>query len=72
MSNTIEEPDFLFGAQEIAEFVSGLTGRSLTRKQIYAWIDAGRLPAGKNGERALIASKRTIRAALSKSAGAAA
>jgi hypothetical protein len=59
-----EEPDLLFGAAEIAVFVNALTGRDLNRRLIYQWAASGRLPAGKHGERGLIASKKRIRAHL--------
>ena len=65
------ESDFLFGAAEIAEFLTRLTGRDIGRKQVYQWIGSGRCPAGKHGERSLIASKRKIRTAFSEYAGAA-
>jgi hypothetical protein len=70
--STAVEGDFLCGAGEICAYVNTLfSGRQFTDKQIYRLIETGRVPAGKHGERVLIASKSAIRAALTKAAGAA-
>jgi hypothetical protein len=71
MSPEATTGDFLYGGEEITAFVNELTARRFTRRQIYRWIESGRLPVGKHGDRALIASKRAIRAHLEKITGAA-
>jgi hypothetical protein len=71
--STAVEGDFLCGAGEICAYVNTLFGaRKFTPKQVYRLIETGRLPAGRHGERVLIASKKAIRAALLRDAGAAA
>jgi hypothetical protein len=68
-----ESGDFLYGAAEITAFVNTLlTTKQFTRKQIYRLIASRRLPVGKNGERVVMGSKKTIREHFSKCAGTAA
>jgi hypothetical protein len=53
--------DLMWGADEIAAFVSQLLGRKIPPKWIYRWRDKRLLPIGNQGAR-YVASKRRITA----------
>jgi hypothetical protein len=53
--------DLLWGAAAVADFLNEISATRVSRSQIYHWLDAGLLPAGKFGGK-IVASKRAIQA----------
>ena len=61
--------DVLLGAAAVQNFINAeLSVTPLTRGQIYRWIEAGYLPAGRVGGK-IIGSKRVIKEHFERLAG---
>ena len=68
MSETQPKSDTMFGAVEIAEFLTEETGRPVKEHQVYRWSDRKILPIGRFGAN-LIGSRETLRQEIRRLAG---
>jgi hypothetical protein len=69
IATSTDSNDVLLGAEAVQNFINTkLSVTPLTRGQIYHWIEAGYLPAGRVGGK-IIGSKRIIREHFERLAG---
>jgi hypothetical protein len=69
LDKSIESNDVLLGAAAVQNYINAeLSATPLTRGQIYHWIEAGYLPAGRVGGK-IVGSKRVIKEHFERLAG---
>jgi hypothetical protein len=69
IATSTDSNDVLLGAAAVQNFINTkLSVTPLTRGQVYHWIEAGYLPAGRVGGK-IIGSKRIIREHFERLAG---